>query len=66
MSYLISGTVTIGATIVKAGIYVVSPTGAGGIAPVADIGSGQYLSILGYATTTGILAAIGLATGVTK
>lgn len=66
VSYLLSGPVTIGGTLVKAGVYVVSAANAGGIAPIADLGSGNYLSILGYASTTGILTALRSATGVTK
>lgn len=66
VSYIQSGTTAIGGTVVKTGIYVVSPTNPGGIAPIADLGSGNYLSILGYATTTGILAITRNATGVTK
>ncbi len=54
-------TVVLGAT-----RYIVS-TAAGGIAPLADVGSGKYITFLGYATTTGgkiqlTIEATGLAT----
>ena len=45
------GTINIGATTAKV-FYYLSAT-AGGIAPVADLTSGQYIVALGYATTTG-------------
>ena len=45
-----SGTINIGATTAKV-FYYVSAT-AGGIAPVADLTSGQYISSVGYATAT--------------
>lgn len=66
VNYLVSGSVTIGGTVVKAGVYVVSANAAGAIAPIADLGSGNYLSILGYASTTAILTLFKSATGVTK
>lgn len=60
-----SGLITIGATVVATGVYVVSST-YGGIAPHADLASTNYLSIVGYATTTGILYLTPNATGVQK
>jgi hypothetical protein len=49
---LIEGTVALGTTtVVLGGVYVVSAT-AGGIAPVADVASTNYVTILGVAVTT--------------
>lgn len=60
-----AGQVTIGATVVATTVYIVSST-FGGIAPVADIASTQRLTIIGYATTTGILELLCRASGVQK
>lgn len=49
-----SGLITIGGTVVVGGVYVVSAT-AGGIAPLADLVTGNYVSIVGYATTAALL-----------
>lgn len=49
------GTVTIGAGSVGV-LYVVSPTNAGGIAPIADLGSGNQVNIVGQVTSTGVLS----------
>lgn len=48
------GTITIGATVAVGTIYVQSTT-AGGIAPSADLATGNYVTILGVATTAAIL-----------
>lgn len=48
------GTVTIGATLTVAGAYYLSDT-AGGIMPAADLSTGEYPVLLGFATTTGVL-----------
>lgn len=50
LAYYASGTIDIGATTVKT-VYVVSAT-AGGIAPIADLATGNYISILGVASAT--------------
>jgi len=44
-----SGPLDLGATLTVGENYVVSDT-AGGIAPISDLGSGDYVSILGVAT----------------
>lgn len=49
---LTAGEITIGATTTAGAAYVVSST-AGGICPDGDLGSGDYITHLGYATTTG-------------
>jgi hypothetical protein len=51
---LLSGLVTIGATMTAGVAYYLSDT-AGGICPVADLGSGEYPSIVGIATSTTVL-----------
>lgn len=51
---LTKGNVDVGATLVVGTTYVVSTT-AGAIAPQADLGSGDYVTVLGIATTTSTL-----------
>lgn len=48
------GPIVIGATTAAGMNYVLSDT-AGGIAPVADLGSAEYIVSLGHATTTSVL-----------
>ena len=59
------GTLTIGGTVVAGTVYIVSAT-AGGICPVADLSSTQFLAIVGYATTSAIIVVNKVATGVAK
>lgn len=59
------GLITIGGTVAATLVYVVSAT-AGGICPIADLVSTNKLTILGYATTTGVIDLRPLATGVAK
>ena len=54
IKYQTSGLITIGATVAVGTIYVVSDT-AGGIMPAADLSTGEYVAIIGVATTTGII-----------
>lgn len=54
VTVLTNGLVTIGATLTAGLAYYLSDT-PGGICPVADIGSGEYVCLLGLATTTAIL-----------
>lgn len=49
-----SGPVDVGATLTVGETYVVSGT-AGGIAPIADLATGDYVTILGIATAAGKL-----------
>ncbi len=49
-----SGPVTIGATLTAGVAYYLSDT-PGGIAPVADLASGDYPCIIGMATSTSVL-----------
>lgn len=46
--------VNLGATLAVGTVYAVSTT-AGGIAPIADLASGDYITTLGVATTTALL-----------
>lgn len=48
------GPITIGATVTAGMNYVASST-AGGIAPVADLGSNDYITSLGHAISTTVL-----------
>lgn len=62
LEYATRGDVTFNAVLTVGQVYVVSDAAAGGIAPVADLASGDYPTLLGVATTTtnlklGILAA---------
>lgn len=50
----VAGQITIGATVAVGTVYVSSST-YGGIAPVADLTTGNYLSVIGFASTAGIL-----------
>lgn len=51
---VVSGPITIGATTTKGMNYVLSST-AGGIAPVADLGSGDNIMSLGHAISTSVI-----------
>jgi hypothetical protein len=51
LKYATSGNLTLSAVMTAGAVYVVSTT-AGGIAPVADLGSGDYVTLLGIATST--------------
>jgi hypothetical protein len=46
--------VNLGATLAVGTVYAVSVT-AGGIAPIADLATGDYITTLGVATTTALL-----------
>lgn len=49
-----SGEITIGATLTVGSTYYLSAT-AGGIAPLADLGSGDYPTVIGVAKSTSVL-----------
>ena len=59
------GYVDLGATLTVGETYVVSTT-AGGIAPIADLGSGDYTTILGVATAADTLELNIYVSGVAK
>lgn len=63
LTILLSGPVTIGATLTAGVAYYQSDT-PGGICPVADVGSGEYATIIGIATSTSVLAVEIKASGV--
>lgn len=54
LAVLLSGPVTIGATLTPGVAYYLSDT-PGGICPVADVGSGEYSTIVGIATSASVL-----------
>jgi hypothetical protein len=49
-----SGDITIGATVTAGVVYYLSDT-AGGIIPVADLGSGEYPCTIGIATSASVI-----------
>src|SRR5688500_3774536 len=51
---LTSGPVPLGATLTAGVAYYLSDT-PGGICPVADVGSGEYATLIGIATSTSVL-----------
>lgn len=57
------GDITIGGTMTAGVAYYLSDT-PGGICPVADIGAGEYVCLIGLAKTTTILAIMPFYTGV--
>lgn len=54
ITYMTSGSITIGATVHVGTIYVVSAT-AGKLCPVADLVTGNYVTIVGMPTSTTLL-----------
>ncbi|PDS67960.1 hypothetical protein [Rhizobium phaseoli] len=50
-----SGDLTIGATLVAGTAYYLSDT-PGGICPLADVGAGEYVCLLGLAKSTSVLS----------
>lgn len=60
----VSGQITIGATVAIGTIYVVSAAVAGNICPWADLGTNNWLTILGYADTATTLQLVINATGI--
>ncbi|MGO8211841.1 hypothetical protein ACC782_33715 [Rhizobium ruizarguesonis] len=55
VSFQKSGDITIGATLVAGTAYYLSDT-PGGICPLADVGTGEYVCLLGLAKSTSVLA----------
>ncbi len=55
--YQTSGDITIGGTMTQGQTYVVSPN-AGGVAPVSDLSSGNFVKIIGVAKSTTVLSLI--------
>lgn len=53
VTYITAGNLTLNAVLTAGKVYVLSATNtAGAIAPIADLASGWFTSILGYATNT--------------
>lgn len=52
--YQEDGDINLGATLVPGTVYVLSAT-AGGICPIADLVTGDYVVLIGYAISTSIL-----------
>lgn len=65
ISFLGSGTIALGSILTVAETYAVSNT-SGAICPIADIGSAEYLTYVGYGATTGNLTLSIEATGLAK
>jgi len=65
LSVQTSGLITIGATLTAGVAYYLSDT-PGGICPIADVGSGEYVCLIGLATTTAILDVTIKSTGVSN
>jgi len=55
LSILTSGDVTIGATLTAGTAYYLSDT-PGGICPLADVGSGEYVCLMGLAKSSSVLS----------
>ncbi len=64
LQIITGGTLGLGAILTTGTVYVVSST-PGGIAPWADLTSGEYITVLGVATSTSNLRMLLLATGST-
>lgn len=64
VSFQRAGVIAIGATVAVGTVYVVSAT-AGGIAPVSDLVSGDYVTLLGVASAAGKLSMNIFVSGVT-
>jgi hypothetical protein len=65
VKYIRSGNLTAGATLALGTIYVLSAT-SGAIAPSTDLASTNYVTTLGIATSTTILAVAPVSSGVQK
>lgn len=61
---LLGGDITIGATVTAGTAYYLSPT-AGGIAPLADVLSGDDIVLIGLASSASVLRVMIFATGAT-
>jgi hypothetical protein len=51
------GTLTLGATMTAGVVYYLSDT-PGGICPVADVGAGEYVDVIGVSTSTTVMSLI--------
>lgn len=55
ITYQTGGVINLGATLTVGEVYVLSAAAAGGIAPVGDLTSGNFVSVIGVATTAALL-----------
>jgi hypothetical protein len=62
LTVLKEGPITIGATVAVGTVYMTSST-AGGIAPVADAATGDYVTVIGIGTSTTVIEVQPLAAG---
>lgn len=65
VTFLVDGVMDVGATLVVNEVYIVSAA-AGGIAPIGDLASGDFLGIVGFATATNRLTLHVASSGVAK
>lgn len=56
LTLLVGGDINMGATLTVGEVYVVSAAAAGGVAPIGDLTTGNYVTILGVATTASNLS----------
>lgn len=63
LAYMRTGDVTLGATMTAGVAYYLSDT-PGGICPVADIGAGEYVCLIGISTSTTVLKVAPVYSGV--
>ncbi|HLW67850.1 MAG TPA: hypothetical protein VKS79_21205 [Gemmataceae bacterium] len=61
--YRQSGGLALGAILTAGALYVVSAANPGGIAPNADMTAGNFVSVLGYASSTSVLQLAPIVTG---
>jgi hypothetical protein len=66
VNYITEGDLTAGATLTVGIVYCVSDAAAGGIAPYADLASGDFVTVLGIARTAAILDVDIQASGIAK
>lgn len=63
----LTGTIDVGAVLVVGEVYVVSATpGGGNIAPISDLGSTEFVTVIGVATAADALQLSAIRSGVAK
>jgi hypothetical protein len=66
VSFITAGGLNIGATLTVGQVYVVSDAAAGGVAPYADLATGDFVTVLGVATTASNLVVNIQVSGIAK
>jgi hypothetical protein len=66
VSYITAGDVDLGSALLTMGVAYVLSRNAGKICPIADLASGDFLTIVGYPVTTQILRVRMVITGIQK